>query len=189
MAHLILVRHPPVAEAWEGRCYGQSDMGLSRAGLKMIPGLCEQLVALGPDRIVHSGLRRTRVLADRLGAQLGIVPATAPDWRERHFGGWEGRTWQSIYRATGNVMDGMVDDPSGFRPATNGETTQELLERIERALLALPQHRRIAIISHGGPIAAACQLLTGGTTSELAAKIIAPATFITVEAPPSSGMS
>lgn len=164
-------------------------MGLSRVGQAMIPALCEQLAALGPDRIIHSGLRRTRVLAERLGMRLGIVPAIAPDWRERDFGAWEGRTWQSIYRATGNAMDGMIDNPLGFRPGTNGETTQELLERIERALLALPQHRRIAIISHGGPIAAACQLLTGGTTSELAAKIIAPATFITVEAPPSSGMS
>lgn len=187
MARLILVRHPPVAKAWEGRCYGQSDMGLSRAGLNMIPSLCAQLAILRPDHIVHSGLRRTRILADRLGAQLGIVPETALEWRERHFGDWEGQTWQFIFRTTGNAMDGMIDNPSGFRPGTDGETTHELLERIENALCRLPQTGRIAIISHGGPIAAARQLLTGGTISGLASKIIAPATFITLELPPSRG--
>lgn len=158
-------------------------MGLSRVGQAMIPALCEQLAALGPDRIIHSGLRRTRVLAERLGIRLGIVPAIAPDWRERDFGAWEGRTWQSIFRTTGNAMDGMIENPSGFRPGTDGETTQELLERIGKAIRALPQHGRIAIISHGGPIAAARQLLTGGNVSGLAAKIIAPATFIAIEAP------
>lgn len=184
---MILVRHPPVARAWEGRCYGRRDVGLSRAGHAIIPALCEQLAALAPDRIIHSGLRRTRVLAERLGVRLGIVPAIAPDWRERDFGAWEGRTWQSIYRATGNAMDGMIDNPSGFRPGTNGETTQELLERIERALRDLPEHGLIAIISHGGPIAVARQLLTGGCISGLATMIIAPATFITIEACPNAG--
>lgn len=41
-----------------------------------------------------------------------------------------------------------------------------------------------AIISHGDPIAVARQLLTGGSISGLAAMIIAPTTFITIEACP-----
>ncbi len=174
---LILVRHPPVAKAWAGRCYGTSDMGLSRQGQAMLRALADDLAALRPGVIVHSDMRRTRALALPLARRLGIVPLAMPLWRERHFGAWEGQTWNAIYRATGNQMDGMIDDPCGFRPGGTGETTGELVARAERGLAQLPGHERIVLISHGGPIAAARMVLTGGQISGLAALIIPQGTW------------
>lgn len=152
---LILVRHPPVATAWAGRCYGQSDMGLSRTGQAMVHTLVDELAAFRPDVILHSDLRRTRALALPLARRLGIAPVAAPLWRERHFGAWEGQSWNSIFRATGNLMDGMVDDPQGFRPGDRGETTCELFDRVTQAIACALKEGKVAVVTHGGPIACA----------------------------------
>lgn len=152
---IVLVRHPPVTLAWQRRCYGQSDPGLSRAGRAMVAPLVDQLVALAPDVIIHSDMKRTRAVALPLGERLGIIPLAEPLWRERDFGAWEGQGWNAIYRATGNAMDGMIDAPETFRPGGSGETTQQLCDRITAALAAAPRKGTVVIITHGGPIACA----------------------------------
>lgn len=149
---LHLVRHPPVAKAWQRRCYGQSDPGLSRDGQAMLGSLIDRIAALNPDIVIHSNMTRTRIIAEPVARQLGVDCIAEPLWRERYFGQWEGRTWNAIYRATGNIMDRMVTDPAHFRPG-GGETTQELVTRVHKAFELLPQRGRIAILTHGGPIA------------------------------------
>lgn len=181
MARLILVRHPPVAKAWARRCYGQSDMGLSREGRAMLGPLADRLAALGPDLIVHSDMRRTRALAELLGRKAGIEPQTDARWRERDFGLWEGRSWDQIYRQTGDAMDGMITAAASFRPGETGETSANLVHRIKAALADLPRCGCAAIISHGGPIAAARHLIEGTDLADLAQWIIPPAKFIVIE--------
>ncbi len=149
---ILLVRHTAVALRWRGRCYGRSDAGLSRTGAAEARRLAKELAAWKPDRIVHSGLIRTRLLATRIALATG-VPATADAaWAERDFGTWERRRWTAIHRDTGDAMDGMIDAPDSFRPG-GGETTTELADRVTTALVALPPGRTI-VVTHGGPIAA-----------------------------------
>lgn len=148
----LLVRHTQVARAWHGRCYGVSDMRLSRAGAAHARSLAPRLAEWRPDAIVHSGLRRARVLAKAVAAISGAPVTDDRNWRERDFADWEGRSWAAIYRETGNAMDGMIDDPAGFRPG-GGETTLEMAARAVSALNALPAGR-VLIVTHGGPIAA-----------------------------------
>lgn len=151
-ARVLLVRHPEVARAWHGRCYGRSDVGLSRAGAAHARALVPELALWAPDVVVHSGLCRTRVLAEAMAARLGLTARADPAWQERNFGHWEGRSWAAIYRETGNAMDGMIDDPDGFRPG-DGETTAELAARSLAAFESLP-NQRVVVVTHGGPIAA-----------------------------------
>jgi len=181
MGRLILVRHPPVALAWTRRCYGQSDMGLSRAGRAMLAPLADHLAALQPDMIIHSGMRRTRSLADNLARRTSLSPHEDQQWRERDFGSWEGRGWNAIYRETCNAMDGMVDAPDHFRPGGNGETTCEMIERIRGALAVVPRRGCIAVITHGGPIAAVRHLLDGTRITDIAKGVMPPATFSIME--------
>ncbi|OAO03533.1 histidine phosphatase family protein [Parasphingorhabdus sp.] len=148
-----LVRHPPVAMHWQKRCYGVSDMGLSREGARMATILVSRLVQLSPDAIVHSDMLRTRGIAERAAKLLSIEAQADPLWRERNFGSWEGRSWHAIYRETGNAMDGMLSDPIGFRPG-GGETTAELVSRSVQLWHDLARDKNIAVIAHGGPIAA-----------------------------------
>lgn len=176
---LILVRHPPVALTWQKRCYGQSNPGLSRAGQAMIAPLVDRLAVLAPDVIIHSGMKRTRAVALPLGKKLGIVPIVEPLWRERDLGLWEGQSWNAIYRATGNAMDGMIDAPETFRPGGSGETTRQLIDRIVTALARVPRTGRVVIITHGGPIACAraARMADGLATI---AELVPPAGSVTV---------
>lgn len=156
---VLLVRHTEVARAWRGRCYGQSDMGLSREGAAHRRTLAPELAAWSPEFIVHSGLRRARLLAEAVAALAGVPERAEPQWQERDFGHWEGRSWDAIYRATGNAMDGMIDAPDHFRPG-NGETTMELARRSLAACDRLPAGR-VLVVTHGGPIAAILGLRQG----------------------------
>ena len=176
---LHLVRHPPVTKDYQRRCYGQSDPGLSRAGQAMVPRLVHELASLEPDIIIHSNMKRTRAIAMPLAQKLGIAPINAPLWRERDFGTWESRSWASIYRETGNAMDGMMDDPEHFRPG-GGETTVDLSKRIKQALGALPKIQSVAIITHGGPIACIRAERAGAPLDQLATFIPPTGSIVTL---------
>jgi broad specificity phosphatase PhoE len=160
-ARVILVRHTAVAKAWSGRCYGRSDMGLSRAGAATMQGLAREVAALPFATIVHSGATRTRLLAERVGALTGRPVIADPRWLERDFGEWEGRRWNAIWRETGDLMDRMMTDPAGFHPG-GGESGQDLTTRVRTAWDALPTTSDTLVVSHGGPIAALRTLLDGG---------------------------
>ncbi len=149
---ITLVRHTEVARRWRGRCYGVSDVGLSRAGAAAIARLAQELAALHPAWVVHSDLLRTSRLGNAIARAARCPVLANATWRERDFGNWEGQSWNAIYRATGNAMDGMIDAPGTFRPG-GGETTDELAERAHAAMLALPKGSGI-VVTHGGPIAA-----------------------------------
>jgi broad specificity phosphatase PhoE len=149
---ITLVRHTEVARYWRGRCYGVSDAGLSRTGGAAIGPLAEQLAALRLQWVVHSDLTRTRRLAQAVARAVGCPIVADPAWRERDFGTWEGQTWNAIYRASGDAMDGMVAAPDTFRPG-GGETTFELAARVGLALWRLPEGSG-AVVAHGGSIAA-----------------------------------
>jgi alpha-ribazole phosphatase len=152
-AAVLLLRHPPVTLAWRKRCYGRSDMGWSRAGTAMAQALADQLATRPIDAIVHSGALRTRRLAEMIARGRSIPVSADAGWLERDFGTWEGRTWHAIWRETGDLMDRMVTDPTGFRPG-GGETGQELSERAQAAWGRLPTSGTTLVIAHGGPIAA-----------------------------------
>jgi broad specificity phosphatase PhoE len=181
IAGLILVRHPPVAKYWQGRCYGQSDAGLSREGRAKLPGMVQRLSLLEPDVIIHSGLSRTRQVAEALARQLKLDTIAEPLWRERDFGAWEGQSWNVIYRITGNAMDGMITDPAGFRPGGTGETTAEMVRRTLAAMHQIPLGKRVAVISHGGPIAAARMLTDRMGFDDLSSLIIPTANYIRID--------
>lgn len=146
---VLLLRHPPVALAWKGRCYGRSDMGWSREGWAMARRIVRDLP--GVEAVVHSGALRTRRLAAMLARDRPVTED--PRWLERDFGRWEGRRWDAIWRESGAEMDGMMTDPDTYRPG-GGETGRELADRVAAAWDALPVHATVLVVAHGGPIAA-----------------------------------
>ena len=82
----LLVRHTEVARAWQGRCYGQSDIGLSRTGAARARSLAPELAAWQPDVVLHSGLRRAQILAEATAASASVTAKADPAWMEREFG-------------------------------------------------------------------------------------------------------
>ena len=157
MVEIYLVRHTAVASHWVGRCYGQSDVGLSREGRVAARALAMRIVALQPRRLIASPLRRARYLAGvvrREGCALDLV--VEPRLAECHFGDWEGLSWDAIYAATGDAMMGMLAEPATFRPGKSGETTYEVRDRAMAWLREVETKSDgvTVAICHGGPIAA-----------------------------------
>lgn len=152
-ATVLLLRHPPVARAWTGRCYGRSDMGWSREGQAMAARLAGRLAARPIDAVVHSGALRTRRLAEMIGRRRGCPVHADARWLERDFGTWEGRSWRAIWRETGDLMDRLMTHPASFRPG-GGETGLDLSSRVQAAWRDLPPSGTTLVIAHGGSIAA-----------------------------------
>ncbi len=174
----LLVRHTAVARAWAGRCYGASDVPLSRAGRAALAPLAIALGSTSPVWVMHSGRVRTRLLAERIASVAQCPLLEDKDWRERNFGTWEGESWAAIYRATGNAMDGMIDAPATFRPG-GGETTLELAARVRRAWQRLPDTMGV-VVTHGGPIAALVGQLSGEPVAAWPGLIPAPGGAVAV---------
>lgn len=157
---ILLVRHTAVALRWRGRCYGITDVGLSRAGRRAATALAAELTRRQPTKVIHSGLRRTSWLADVVAQATDSIATIDSNWRERDFGQWEERSWLAIWRETGSAMDGMMTDPTGYRPG-GGETSQELASRTLKAAQALPLSGTILVVTHGGPIASLLSIVSG----------------------------
>jgi broad specificity phosphatase PhoE len=153
MRRILLIRHTEVAVKFHRRCYGRLDVSLSHAGQDRACALASQLARQPITAIIHSGWKRAAFLAARLALLKNLDPQADSRWRERDFGTWEGRSWHSIWRESGNAMDGLFTQPDTYRPG-GGETTAEVAERSMAAWQSLPDRGLIAVISHGGPIAA-----------------------------------
>lgn len=151
-ARVLLIRHTAVAKRWRGICYGISDAGLSIEGRQHAQRLAAELASETVSAVIHSGLRRASILASLIARGHGITPTTDLRWRERDFGSWEGRSWNAIWRQTGDEMNRMMHDPDDYRPG-GGESGADLAGRVAAAFADLPANGTVIVVSHGGPIA------------------------------------
>lgn len=149
---ILLVRHLPVASAYQGVCYGSSDVPL--ADDSDLDAIVAEILSQGPiTHLYHSGLTRCAILAETLATLAGVPARSDARLRERCFGTWELRRWEDIHAETGDAMMGMVTNPGTWRPP-GGETTFELRDRVWSWYTDLPTTGAIVAITHGGPIAA-----------------------------------
>ncbi|WP_300449456.1 histidine phosphatase family protein [Accumulibacter sp.] len=139
---VFLIRHPPPRLA-AGLCYGQLDVDADDA-LPIVERLRPLLPHATP--IVASPLRRTRQLAEALHRR----PQFDRRLMEIDFGEWEGRAWEHIDRA---ALDAWAADLRHFAPP-GGESAAMLQARVVDCLAGL-RFKRVALVTHAGPIRAA----------------------------------
>ncbi|HUG71018.1 MAG TPA: histidine phosphatase family protein [Pirellulaceae bacterium] len=149
---VMLIRHAPVAKRYHGVCYGRSDIELGDAGERRSEELVEELAIWERARIIHSGLQRTRFLAERLAERLGCPAACCPALQERDFGTWEMQPWDVIHTRHGDEILRMISEPDTYRPG-GGETTFEMRDRVLWWFDSLPEDGLTIVVTHGGPIA------------------------------------
>lgn len=164
MTFLRLLRHTEIEQQWMTRCYGQSEVGLSGAGKRAAADLVEELGEIPWKQVVSSPLGRALAIAAPLAVGLGLSAQVDSRLSERHFGRWEGLEWDAIYATSGNAMDGLIDNPSGFAPP-GGETTFQLRDRVIAWHRGLVGPGPILAVSHGGPIAALIGTLSNEPTA------------------------
>jgi broad specificity phosphatase PhoE len=160
MGEVVLIRHAEVEPKWKGICYGSMDVSLSKAGIDASHLLVASW-SVRPRFIVHSGLKRTKMLAEMFMDRFPSLSLFEDQrLRERNFGQWEGRSWDAIFETNPDFHD-LVHQPDTYRPP-DGETTTEVQERAVEAFESLgflddgqveSCLGPILAISHSGPIA------------------------------------
>ncbi|MCO8121066.1 histidine phosphatase family protein [Stieleria sp. TO1_6] len=159
---ILLVRHGEIDPRMKKICYGAMDIDLSDQGRLDSQRVAQQiLTSVAPQAIFHSGLSRTRYMADQI-ARLGPDPLPVIDdmrLRERNYGRWQGLSWDDAYASDPENFDGLIERPDSYRPP-GGETTTEMQDRMVDWLDDLvtrssgDQPGPIIAVSHSGPIAA-----------------------------------
>lgn len=152
---VYLIRHGAVPDEHAGRYYGQTDIPLSRDGVSQISAMAEHLrkdMSSDPGAVYSSDLVRALNSAQIIAAAFGLQPIAAPQLRERHFGRWEGLTFDEIRIRHPKDFGRWLGDPTGFKPP-GGENAGEIRQRVMPFFNEVVQRhpgRQIAVVAHGG---------------------------------------
>jgi glucosyl-3-phosphoglycerate phosphatase len=174
---LILLRHG--ASTWnaEGVMQGTADPPLSEAGRAEARALAPLLARLTADVVVTSDLRRARETAEALG-----LAQAAPDarWREAGLGRWTGRPAREVAAEEGAAFAAWFE---GSAAPPGGEAFPDTCARVAEAIrdLAASGVERALVVTHGGPIRAACATVAALPRSGLVAVPTASLTEIAVD--------
>ncbi len=173
---LILLRHGESTWNAEGRMQGTADPPLSEAGRAQARELVPLLGGLAPDAVVSSDLLRARQTVEALGLNGA---RTDPRWREAGLGRWTGRLADEVVAEEPEAHGGWLE---GSAAPPGGEAFADTCARIAAAIadLAASGAGRALVVTHGGPIRAACAAVAGLPRSGLVAVPTASLTEIAV---------
>ena len=151
---LFLVRHGETLHNVAGIAQGWNDSDLSDKGRRQVRALAERLAQQEPTAIYSSPLGRALSTAQVIAEATGIEIRTLDDLREMNYGSWEGRSYLDVRHD--EIFPRWIDDPDC--PCPDGESHNDVLRRMERALASVDSARAI-VVAHGTAIRIAATLL------------------------------
>lgn len=147
---ITCIRHG-LTEGNERKAYiGWTDQTLAEQGKAELMNRREYYPP-SPDLIVGSDLRRCRETAAILYPNIPYIPMK--EWRELHFGNWEGKTHDELQERS--AYQAWLNEPLHV-PTENGEGFIGFSERVWKAWdlsiaeLFAGNGKQLVIISHGG---------------------------------------
>jgi len=149
---LYLIRHGQVEKARPRSYHGQSDVPLSSLGRRQMDRLVEWAKSMELSAVYCSDLQRAQQGAEAVARECAIPLSVTPVLREKHFGRWEGLTYEEAEAQFPSEWREWLADPSEARPPA-GETYREVESRVwpfVRRLVRDHAGRRILILAHGG---------------------------------------
>jgi alpha-ribazole phosphatase len=155
---LFLIRHGSTENAGEKRYIGSTDVTLTPQGeeqMKRASRFVNGVLGASGERmcsIYCSALKRASRSAEILAEDFGIKPVVEPGLKERHFGQWEGLTFDQIEARWPGTFQVWASDPLSHSPE-GGESTIEVSRRVKEAsdrILCNHDGGTIAIVAHGG---------------------------------------
>lgn len=160
--HLIFIRHGQSTWNQARRWQGWADPPLAENGRLQAQLLANRLINWNIDFLYSSDLKRAAETAAIVGDKLGLVPTTAPVWRERGFGALEGLTSEEIARQYPEAWASRMNGPISGVPGA--EEQSEVIARSKagcEALLESHPGKIVAVVSHGGIILTTLVYLLG----------------------------
>jgi alpha-ribazole phosphatase/probable phosphoglycerate mutase len=141
-----------VADGHTDRYHGNNDIGLSPEGERQLTQLARQLHKVPFAAVYASNLRRSRDGAARLCQDRELEPQVIPEFREIHFGIWEGLTFSEIAERHPEELASRFQDLAGFR-IPGGESLLAVRERVLpclKEIVATHPGQSLALVAHAG---------------------------------------
>jgi probable phosphoglycerate mutase len=177
---ILLVRHGATDETDAQRYPSARDLPLSANGRLQAAALSERLQGVKLDAVFTSPSLRAQETAAPLAIPRGIQLGVVPELAEMGFGRLGGITFAEAAQAFPEVLKGWVENP--FEATLpEGEPFLDFVGRVRRARRQLTRDwggHTIAIVAHGGVIAAWRCLEEGRPWSDFWRGIPAPGTGI-----------
>jgi alpha-ribazole phosphatase/probable phosphoglycerate mutase len=149
---VYLVRHGQVADGHTDRYHGNNDIGLSPNGVRQLEELAAQLGAVPLAGVYASDLSRALTGAEIISRGRKVAPQIIPEFREVHFGAWEGLSFSEIAERYPAELEARFRDLTSFR-IPGGESLLDVNSRVLPRLGDLiAQHHQEAflIVAHAG---------------------------------------
>ncbi len=164
---ILLIRHGESQAAYMERPFplvdGHADPDLAENGYEQAERLAQRLAKEHIDALYVTSLCRTAQTAAPLAQRLGLTPQVEPDLREVNLGEWEAGVFRKMVAENHPIAEQMWaqerwDVIPGAEPAEAfAARTSGALERIAAA----HPDQSVAVITHGGVIAALLAMATG----------------------------
>ncbi len=149
---LYLIRHGELLKARPNTYHGQMDVELAPAGVAQLERVSDRLAGAPLRAVYASTLRRSVRGAEQVAKRHGLPVIQNAALREKHFGVWEGLTYDEVAERFPDDWARWLADPPTLKPP-GGETYLEMQARVLSALaeiVAAHPAEEIALVGHGG---------------------------------------
>jgi len=144
-----LLRH---GETVAGSCFlGSTDAGLNDVGWQ------QMRIAIKDKKyqcIISSPLKRCAEFSQQFSQRNNIPLVVETDLREMHFGDWEAKSVETIWKEQQELLSAFWEDPLNNTPP-NGEKLIDFESRVKAAFNKIRNEyneERILVVAHGGVI-------------------------------------
>ena len=152
---LLFVRHGETDWNVENRIQGGTDTALNETGQEQARQLGQKLAEqkLMIAKIYSSKLKRAHKTAEIVGELLGVDVESVDGLEEMNLGQWEGMRWHEVKETYPEEYEEWYLNRR-YQKTPNGESYQELLERVLPALTYITQKEEniVLVVTHSANI-------------------------------------
>lgn len=153
MLRLYFMRHGETVWNTERRYQGMTDIELSEEGLRQAECAAKRFKNIKIDKIYASPLKRAMKTAEKIAAEKGLEIISEDDFREIHFGEWEGKTVPELTEKYGESYTNFIREPHKYGFPGEG-SVENVINRIKPGIdrIIAEEKGNVLIVSHGGII-------------------------------------
>jgi len=180
LTRFIVVRHGETQWNIAARIQGHGDSALTDSGIAQADAIAQRLTTEPFDVLVSSDLGRAMQTAGRISAATGREVVPDARFRERSFGCAEGLTYDELHKRFPDAFGRHLHDNDPDFRLPESETRREFYVRIADAFEALANEhagKQVAVVCHGGVLAALYRHIHGIAASQPASVEIPNAAY------------
>jgi len=149
---ILLLRHGETDDSVKGRCYGKTDVPLSKAGRLQVKHAAHLIQPLQPDLIISSPRIRASDSAAIVAHACQIPVQTEDNFAELDFGDCEGKRYEDVERENPEFYARWMANPTEVT-FPNGESYASMATRVVscyQQLVSSAEHTKLLLVAHGG---------------------------------------